>query len=107
MKAKFLLSIIPTSIRITKDIRYEIVWVDEFLNDKKQLGECRYEFKQILINKQQSPTEAYKTFLHELLHAIQFEYPELKLTHSQIYKLEEIIFRLLRLNNLFDFLNKK
>jgi hypothetical protein len=106
MRAKYLLKLIPSRIRITRTVTYEIVWCEDFLNDKKQLGECWFEGKQIKINKNQSPTETFKTFIHEALHAIQFEYPELKLTHSQIYKLEEILFRILKLNKILDYFNK-
>lgn len=98
MKAKDLLKLIPNHVRITKSVTYEVVWVDEFLNDHKQLGECWYEGKQIKINKNQSATEAYKTFLHETLHAIAFENKKLTLTETQVQHLENGIFRVLRLN---------
>lgn len=104
MKAQYLLKLIPNHVRISKSVTYEIVWTDDFVNDKDktQMGECWFEAKQIKINKNQSPTEAFKTFVHEALHAIQFEYPDLKLTHPQIYKLEDILYRVLKLNNYLE-----
>lgn len=100
MKAKDLIKAIPNHIRITKDVTYEVVWVDEFLNDAGQLGECWFQGKQIKINKNQSPTEAFKTFMHEMFHAVSFETKDLNLTEKQVRKLEDSIFRVLRLNNL-------
>lgn len=100
MKAKDLIKLIPSSIRIKKDVAYEVLWNEEFLKDKSQLGECRSGPKQIVINKNQSNTEAFKTFLHEMLHAIAFETKELALTEKQVRLLEDGLFRVLKLNGL-------
>lgn len=102
MKAKDLVKLIPNKVRITRHVAYEVVWTTEFLNDHIQLGECRYESRQILIKHGQSPTEAYKTFIHEVLHAISFEVAGLVLTENQVSKLEHAVFRLLKLNNLLE-----
>lgn len=101
MKAKHLLKLIPPSIRITKEAIYEVLHSDVILNDSSggdQLGECRPDPRQILLKNGKSPTETFKTFIHETLHAIDFETKDLKLTHKQVYKLEEAIYKVLKLN---------
>lgn len=97
---KKLLSLIPNHVRITKNVTYEVVWCDEFFKDGDQMGECWYEGKQIKINKNQSATEAFKTFIHEVFHAASFENKSLKLTETQVRALEDAMFRILKLNGL-------
>lgn len=97
MKAKDYPKLIPTSIRITKDISYEIVYIDDFQGEGYQYGECRYDSKQIVLNKNQPPTELFKTYLHEVIHAIDME-NESGLTEKQVRKLEQGVFRVLKLN---------
>jgi hypothetical protein len=103
---KKLIKLIPAKVRVKKDVSYEIVFIESFDNDENCLGMCRHESKQILIKLGQSPTETFKTFIHELLHAISFEYPKLNLTENQVLILEDAIFRLLRLNKVIDLLLK-
>lgn len=103
--AKHLLKLIPSSVRITKDITYEVVFIDKF-NDRKQVGECRPDVRQIVIKKGQSATETFKTFLHETFHAVSLETEDMELTERQVCKLEDGIFRVLKLNGLLDILSK-
>ncbi len=102
MKAKDLRKLIPSAVRITRNVTYEVVWVDEFLKDAKQLGECWFDGKQIKINKNQSNTEAYKTYLHEVIHAISFETDGLNLTETQVRKLEDGLYRMYKLNGILE-----
>lgn len=97
MRAKDLPKLIPSSIRITKDVSYEIVYVEEFPAPYYQYGECRFDSKQIVLNKNQAPSELYKTYLHELIHAVDME-NESGLTEKQVRKLEEGIYKVLKLN---------
>ena len=90
---------IPSRVRVTKKVTYEILFVDEF-KDNSQVGECRPEEKQILIKNNISDTETFKTFIHEVMHSLSFETKKLNLTEGQVEKLEEGIFRLLKLNKL-------
>lgn len=106
MQAKDLWKLIPNKVRITRLVTYEVLYTDAFLTDNLQLGECRPDSKQILIRNGQSPTEAYKTFLHECLHAASFENEGLNLTETQVRKLEDSIFRMLKLNGILDKLVK-
>lgn len=87
---------IPNRVRITSKVEYEVLFVEEF-KDGQTLGECRSDVKQIVINKNQSDTEARKTFIHETIHAIDSE-EDIKLTEKQVRKLEDGIYRVLRLN---------
>lgn len=99
MKAKDLPKLIPNKIRITKDVSYEVVYIDEFNRETGfQYGECRSDTKQIVLNKNQPPSELFKTFLHETLHAISFENEGLDLTEKQVRVLEHGLFRVLKLN---------
>ena len=87
----------PTKIRITSKISYEIVWVPTF-DCPKTVGECRYESKQIVLRQGESPTNTFKTLLHEVLHAMEFEY-KIDIPHKTIYGLEHAIERVLKLNS--------
>jgi Zn-dependent peptidase ImmA (M78 family) len=99
LKAKDLPKLIPNRVRITKDISYEVVYIDEFTGESGyQYGECRYEAKQIVLNKNQPPTELLKTFIHEYFHAVSFETKGLELTEKQVRLLENSIFRSIKLN---------
>lgn len=101
MKAQDLPSLIPSHVRITKKVTYEVLYTDEFLRDDKQMGECRFEEKQILIKTGESPTETFKTYLHEVLHAMAYENGFI-LTETQVGDIEESLFRILKLNKVFD-----
>lgn len=70
------------------DEKYEIRMVTRIPGaDKDQYGECDDGAKIIHIRKNQSPMGLFRTFLHEVLHAIECEY-RLKLKHEQVDSLE-------------------
>lgn len=97
--SKWLLKLIPSSVRITSKVTYEIVFIEAF-PDPKQVGECRLgEHKQIVIKSGQSPTETFLTCLHEISHSLSDEYG-IGLTESQVLKLERALFNILKLNKL-------
>jgi hypothetical protein len=58
------------------------------------LGECRFDARQIVLKKGQSERETFKTFMHELMHAMEVE-RGIKITHRAIYQMEEAIYYLL------------
>lgn len=87
---------IPNFIRIKPKISYEVVYIDEF-KDGETLGECRFNPNQIVIKNKQSNTETFKTFLHEVIHAVSVE-NKVGLTENQTRSLEDGIYRVLRLN---------
>lgn len=101
MRAKDLVKLIPNQVRITKDVSYEVVFIDSFTDATTTLGECRFDTKQIVINKNQSNTEILRTTLHEIIHAVALE-NNIKLTETHVLGLEDGIFRVLKLNKLLD-----
>lgn len=73
------------------DQTYEIKIVKQVPKNKKDvLGLCDWENKVIYINGRQSAKGLFRTLVHEVLHAFEFEY-NLKLKHKHIYVLERII----------------
>lgn len=60
-------------------------------------GYCNGDTKEIFVKKGLSQVERGKTMIHELLHALEFEYG-LHIEHSLIYKLEEPIYNLVKDN---------
>lgn len=69
---------------------YKIV----FVNNLKDIGVTDPSARVIKIRAGMSKNETFRTFLHEILHFLEFEWP-VKLTHKQVYKLEKAIFQLL------------
>lgn len=87
------LPIIPARVKIKNRVTYEVVWVDSF-KDAGVLGECRFDSKQIALKSDESERETFKTFVHEVLHAMEFE-RGIKIPHKAIYQLEDAVFYLL------------
>ena len=58
--------------------------------NKGIVGITDFSSQEIHIKTNQSKTETLSTFIHEILHAMDEEY-DMKLTHKQIYQLEEAI----------------
>jgi len=91
----------PSSIRLTKDTSYEVVFINEFPKDPRSkyttYAECRPEEKQIVIALNQSHTDMTKGLIHELFHAIEFEY-KIKIPHGVIHLLEHAVLKVLKLN---------
>lgn len=74
----------PKEIRINNEI-YKIKWVKYFKYDFNCKGTC--EPGLIKIKKGQTDLETFLTFIHEVLHALEFEY-SLPLKHKLVHKLE-------------------
>ena len=79
----------------------ENVWEVRFVRnmpcadkDRGTLGLCCDDDKEILVRLGIGKTEQAKTLIHEILHALEFEY-KFSIPHELIYKLEEPIYRLL------------
>lgn len=58
------------------------------------MGECRFDSRQIALKDGLSDRQEFKTFAHELLHAIAVE-RNIKISHEAIYQLEDAIYYLL------------
>ena len=94
----------PTKLQVNK-YEYTIVFVDQ-IEGKTTLGLCDFERKVIFIKNKQKPKDNLKTFIHELLHAIEFEF-DLGMEHNLIYKLEDPIFTFLYQNLVGDLFKDK
>lgn len=91
---------IPSRIKIGKSV-YQILWVDEFPKDKRQLGETNFHGdKRIIIKLGQSNKEAVHTYWHEVLHAISEEF-DVGLTEKQVLRLEKSLSSVIKSDNLF------
>lgn len=93
---------IPHRIFIKAKVAYEVVYVDRF-DDPTIRALCRVtgDSRQILLLKTLKGEALYSSLLHEILHAIEFEF-KLPIPHKLIYRLETILFRILKLNGWLD-----
>ena len=88
---------IPTHIRITEDVTYEVVYVDSFprkKGQKKTYAECYPKEKQIKLSLDQSEEEMEKSFIHEVFHCWEYVY-KIKIPHGSIHKLEVAVYNTL------------
>lgn len=79
----------PKKIYVGMEI-YRVIFTDKI----NCFGETDPEKRTIKLKKGMSPRSTLTTFIHELLHAIEFE-SDIKIKHKQIYELEAGIFELL------------
>lgn len=70
---------------------YRVIFKKNFAH----FGETDGDRKVITIKAGLKPRAMLTTFIHELLHVIEFERPSTNLKHSQVYALEESIMELL------------
>lgn len=77
---------IPSSFKI-KGRTWEVLWVNEFL-DQKTLGESRFNQHQIVLLNSMSPKLTVHTFVHELFHVLSHE-TDANLTENQVLSLEK------------------
>jgi hypothetical protein len=77
---------IPARIKAGKDY-YEVLKVKEFIMDKEQMGETRFNTKQIILKEGLSHKAAVETFYHEALHAWSDAH-NIDLTEQQIIQAE-------------------
>lgn len=92
-------SLIPNFVQLGPKATYEVVWIDEF-KDNRTLGETRFDPCQIVLKNNMTPKLTVVTFLHECLHAYSNEY-ELALTENLILSAEKGFYYLLKEGNLF------
>lgn len=83
----------PREIRIGDDV-YKVKFVTRIGPSRKILGLCDPANHTIRIRTGQSPEETLKTFIHEILHAIEFS-REVKLSHELVYQLEQCLYDVL------------
>lgn len=83
----------PREIQVGGEV-YEVRFVTRIGRSRRVLGTCDPATHIIRIRTGQSPPETLKTFLHEVLHAIEFSY-SIPIPHNLIYKLEHCLYQLL------------
>jgi hypothetical protein len=88
---------LPSKIRIKKSVAYDVVRQDRIKDDPDCLGLCDGESRIIFIKSGLSDSEELKTLIHEIFHAIEFEF-DVPIPHATIHKLEAPIIRILKLN---------
>jgi hypothetical protein len=76
----------PVEVAVGDSV-YELRFVRSIPEAQNAVGLCDEGAQVIKIAYGQSPRERFRTFLHELLHAVDFEY-KLRLPHRLIYRLE-------------------
>lgn len=99
MKWSFYRKHIPNKVQVSSGVVYEILWVDEFI-DNTNVGECRYDQQQVVLKKGLSHKQTLETYIHELLHLFSHEYG-VDLSEQDVLKLEKIIPFILKENNIF------
>jgi hypothetical protein len=70
------------------------VYVDRF-DDEQILGQCCPDKRIIYIRKKLSNKKRIVTFIHEVMHAIEYEYEECIIPHSTLNKLDEAMYMVL------------
>lgn len=71
----------------------------QYVSTIDHCGDCTNRPRIIRINKRMGAKMQWKTLIHEVQHAITYEY-NVKIKHSLIYKLEKPLLRLLIENGL-------
>lgn len=97
---KKLIKLVPSVVQVKRNKRYEVVYIDEFHEQPRIVGQMRPSTSQIILKLGQSPKEAIHTYVHELIHLFSDEY-EVGLTESQVQKLEKAVYYLLKPGNIF------
>lgn len=87
---------IPPSLKIKNKVVYEVVHSRDFI-EGDDLGQCRFDVRQIVLSEKQSKIQEKKTFIHEVLHAICFE-RKIDISHKAIYQLEDAIYYIITRN---------
>lgn len=89
---------IPHRVQIASKIFYEVLWTDGFTADN--LGETRFQARQIVIKKGMPNKLTVITYLHEIAHALSYEHG-LDLTETQVLASEKFFLYLLKDGNIF------
>jgi len=88
---------VPSKIKIKGRVFYQVVWADEIKGNPDTMGLSEPNEKTIYLKLGMSESETLKTLIHEVIHAIEFEWNE-PIPHRITYTLEEGIFKVLKLN---------
>lgn len=92
---------LPSKVRIKPKVSYQVVWSDCVAGNTEIRGLCEQGKRQITILTGMSPQLTTETFIHEVFHALEFEY-EIEIPHKSIHLLEGAVLKLLKLNKWLD-----
>ncbi len=90
---------IPPKIRISGRVSYQVVFQDEIRGNPNLMGLAEPNERMIYIKIGMSERDTFKTLLHEVIHAIEFE-SETPIPERITETLEEGIFKVLKLNKI-------
>lgn len=93
---------LPSRIRICRNVFYRLVYQDEIDGNPDVLGLCDPNMRTIFIKTNLSDRLVLQTLIHELIHAIEFEYQQ-PIPHRITYTLDEGLAAILRLNKMVGF----
>ncbi len=79
----------PQELVINNEV-YRVRFVTKISGDCQVMGNCNPTTRVIQIKNNQSAGETFATLIHELLHAIEFEY-DLDIPHKHVYALEKAL----------------
>lgn len=88
---------IPAKIKIRGRVFYQVVWSEVIKDNPDTMGLAEPNERTIYLKLGMSESETMKTLLHELIHAIEFEWDQ-PIPHKITYTLEEGIWKILKLN---------
>lgn len=88
---------IPSKIKIRGRVFYQVVWSEVIKDNPDIMGLAEPNEKTIYLKLGMSDTETMKTLIHEVIHAIEFEWDQ-PIPHKITYTLEEGIWKILKLN---------
>lgn len=88
---------IPSKIKIRGRVFYQVVWAETIKDNPDTMGLAEPNEKTIYLKLGMSDTETMKTLIHEVIHAIEFEWDQ-PIPHKITYTLEEGIWKILKLN---------
>lgn len=90
----------PHKVRITAKVTYTVAWFDRHDADSADCELSGYtcpNSRTIFIRTKMSRKRTLQTFIHEIFHALEFEY-EIPIPHQMIHDFEEPLARILKLN---------
>jgi hypothetical protein len=89
----------PKEIHIGEET-YTVKFVTRFpkgVKDRNCVGLCDPSTRTIYLKKGMSKSQLFRTFIHEILHGLEFEY-DIPVPHKVVYQLEKAIGDLLMTN---------
>jgi hypothetical protein len=90
---------IPHKVRIKARVSYSVLYADVIDDDPSCMGRAYPDGRRIVLKNGMSNSNLISTFIHELLHAIEYEYSA-GIPHKVVDVFEKGIFKVLKLNKI-------